>query len=413
MGILDMFRGIFRKRENTLDVNSVDDVLLKAILGINGVDRASALEIPVVSSSVDLVCNTFASIPIKLYKEKTLEDGKKVAVEVDDERVRLINDDTNDTLDGFQFKKALCEDYLLGKGGYAYIKKVGNKFKGLYYVKDSEITINKNYNPIYKNYDIQVNGETYKDYEFIKLLRNTKDGASGEGLIKEIHSALATAVKRLKYEYDLTVTGGSRKGFIKSQKHLDEKGIKALKQAWEDYYSGNANTVILNDGMEFQEASNNSQQNEINAKNQTFIAEIRDIFHISDNNTDFIKQGVVPILTAFVTALNRNLLLEKEKKEYYFAYDLTDALKGTLSERYGAYAIAIQNGFKTRNEIRYLENDNAIKGLDMINLGLGSVLLDANTGNIYTPNTNEYANLENGGAETENMQNNIDSGATI
>lgn len=389
MGLFDLF-----KREKVLDVNSVDDVLLRALLNDEALTRENALEIPIVSSSVDLVCNTFASVPIKLYKEK-LVDGRRVAEEVEDVRVKLINDDTNDTLDGFQFKKALCEDYLMGKGGYAYIKKNKNQVRGLYYVEDNKVYIKKNTNPIYKNFNILVNNEVYNNYDFIKLLRNTKDGASGKGLTNEISSALKTAFKRLKYEYDLTITGGSRRGFIKSQKKLDEKSMKALKEAWEKYYNGNANTIILNDGLEFQEASNSSQQNEINEKNITFISEVKDIFHIGNNYNDFIKNGVMPILNAFVTALNRELLLEKEKKDYYFSYDLTELLKGSIQERYNAYKIAIESGFKTRNEIRYLENDNAIKGLDIINLGLGDVLLNTETGDIYTPNTGKT--LKNGG----------------
>ena len=390
MGLFQNIKKLF-VRETML---SDEDVLLKAIFGQTDIDRDKALEIPIVASCVDYVTNTFASVPIKLYRESTNEEGKKVTQEVNDPRVALINDDTNDTLDGFQFKKAICEDYLMGKGGYAYIKRVKNQVRGLYYVSESKVAFNKNQNAIFKNYDILVDGNIYKDYEFLKVLRNTKDGASGKGIVAEISSALKTAFKRLMYEYDLTITGGSRKGFIKSQKHLDEKSIKALRQAWEEYYSGNANTIILNDGMEFQEASNNSTENEMNAKANTFNAEIRELFHLGSNYNDFIKNAVLPILNAFVTALNRELLLEKEKKEYYFAYDTSELLKGSLTERYQAYKIAIDSGFKTRNEIRYLENDNEIKGLDIINLGLGSVLLDTKTGNIYTPNTDKL--LQNG-----------------
>lgn len=417
--------GIFKrsKRETVIDESTIDDPLLRAIIGYKEIDRQSALEIPVVSSSVDLICNTFAMIPFKLYEEK-MKDGKKITKEVDDDRVRIINDDTTDKLDGFQFKKAICEDYLLGKGGYAHIKKIGNNFKGLFYVEDKHITINKNADPIYKSFDILVNGKTYKDYQFIKLLRNTKDGASGIGLTNEISRALQTAYKRLLYDYDLAVTGGSRKGFIKSQKHLDEKAIKALKEAWEKYYNGNANTVILNEGMEFQEASNTSKENEINEKNITFNSEIKDIFHIGTSYDDFIKNSIMPIATAFATALNRDFLLEKEKKSYYFAPDTKELSKGSLKERYEAYQIAIKNGFKTRNEIRYMEDDDAIKGLDMINLGLGDVLLNAETGEIYTPNTNKLVKMgensqendnkssivvQNGGKNNQNAQNDVNN----
>ena len=387
--------GIFSrwfKRENVIDVNSVDDPLLKALIGDTAIDRSLALEMPVVSSSVDLICNTFAMIPFKLYKEEEKE-GKRVTKEVDDERVGIINDDTTDKLDGFQFKKAICEDYLMGKGGYAYIKKIGNTYKGLFYTQDKEININKNNDPIFKNYDIIVNAKTYKDYEFIKLLRNTKDGASGIGLTSEISRALKTAYKRLLYDYDLAVTGGSRKGFIKSQKHLDSKAIEALKTAWEQFYSGTANTVVLNDGMEFQEANNTSRENEINEKNINFDKEIKDIFHLGNSYDEFIKNAIMPIANAFATALNRDFLLEKENKSYYFAPDTKELFKGSLRERYEAYQIAIKNGFKTRNEIRYMEDDDAIEGLDMINLGLGDVLLNTETGEIYTPNTNKLVKM--------------------
>ena len=393
--------GLFKKRETVLDTTQVDDVLLRAVLNGMSIYREDALAIPAVESCVDFICNTFAQIPFKLYREK-VKDGKRVTEEVSDERVSIINDDTRDTLDGFQFKKAICEDYLLGKGGYAYIGRTGNKFNALYYVPCDKVMVQKNEKAIHKDYTLMVDGETFRDYQFIKLLRNTKDGASGKGLTEEISKALQTAFKRLCYDYDITVTGGSRKGFIKSQKHLDKKAIDALKEAWEKYYAGNANTVILNDGMEFQEASNTSRENETNAKQITFNGEIKDIFHIGATYEETIKNAIMPIAAAFTTALNRDFLLEKEKKSYYFAPDTKELFRGSLKERYEAYKIAVEGGWKTRNEIRYMEDDDALEGLDVINLGLGDVLLDTETGKIYTPNTNSMVDMGGEPTTTEN-----------
>ena len=390
--------GLFKKREVVLDESQVDDVLLRAVLSGTMIDRQAALAIPSVSGYVDLIGNIFAQIPFKLYKQSE-KDGKKVTEEVNDDRVSIINDDTRDKLDGFQFKKAICEDYLLGKGGYAFIGKVGNTFNALYYVECDRVTISKNEKAIHKDYTLMVDAETYRDYQFIKLLRNTKDGASGTGLTEEISKALQTAFKRLCYDYDLTVTGGSRKGFIKSSKHLDKKAIEALQAAWEKYYAGNANTVILNDGMEFQEASNTSKENEINAKDITFNDAIKNIFHIGATYEETIKNAIMPIVTAFQTALNRDFLLEKEKKSFYFAADTKELFKGSLKERYEAYKIAVEGGWKTRNEIRYMEDDDALEGLDVINLGLGDVLLDTETGMIYTPNTNTFVKMGGESAE--------------
>ena len=386
-------RELFKiKNETKVDENSVDDVLLNALINDETIDREKALTIPAVSSAVGLICDSFAMIPFKLYK-KTIKDGQKQTTEVEDERVNIINNDTKDTLDGFQFKKAMCEDYLLGKGGYAYINRRGNKFLGLNYVKDNKITIEKNTNAIFKNYTILVDGKSYRPFNFIKLLRNTKDGASGTGYIIEINKSLQTAYKRILYELDLMKTNGNKKGFLKSKTKLDKEGMKSLKEAWNNYYNGNSSCVILNDGMEFQEASNTSVENQLNEKNKTFSEEIKEIFHIGKNNEEFIRNAVMPIAYALCTALNRDFLLEKEKKSYYFAPDLTELSKCSIKDRYEAYQIAISSGFKTRNEVRYLEGDDALEGLDMINLGLGDVLLDPKTNQIYTPNTNKMVKM--------------------
>ena len=395
------------EKETIIDENAVNDVILKALIEGEEIDREKVLMIPAVSSAVGLICDSFAMIPFKLYK-KTTKDGKKQTSEVEDNRVNIVNYDTGDTLDGFQFKKAIAEDYLLGKGGYAYINKKGNSFIGLNYVEEKKVLFERNTDAIYKNYYILVDGNSYRPYDFIKLLRNTKNGAYGTGYTKEISKSLETAYKRIIYDLELMRTGGNKKGFLKAQKHLDEKGMTTLRKQWNDYFAGNSSCVILNDGMEFQEASNTSVENQLNEKNKTFSEEVKEIFHIGKTNEDFLKNAIMPIATAFCTALNRDFLLEKEKKSYYFAPDYTELIRCTIKERFEAYQIAIASGFKTRNEVRYLEGDDALDGLDMINLGLGDVLFDPKTKQIYTPNTNKMVKMDDTNQEInqiETMQN--------
>ena len=403
-------KNIFKKnikneteKETTLDENSVNDVILKALLEGEEINREKVLMIPAVSSAVGLICDSFAMIPFKLYK-KTTQDGKKQTTEVEDDRINIINYDTGDTLDGFQFKKAIAEDYLLGKGGYAYISKRRNNFIGLNYVQESKVMFKTNTDTIFKNYNILVDGNIYRPYEFLKILRNTKNGAYGTGYTKEISKSLETAYKRIIYDLDLMRTGGNKKGFLKAQKHLDEKGMAILKSQWNNYFAGNSSCVILNDGMEFQEASNTSVENQLNEKNKTFSEEVKEIFHIGKTNEDFLKNAIMPLATAFCTALNRDFLLEKEKKSYYFAADYTELIRCTIKERFEAYQIAIQSGFKTRNEVRYLEGDDALDGLDMINIGLGDVLFDPKTKQIYTPNTNKMVKMDDINQEIEQIE---------
>ena len=322
-------------------------------------------------------------MPVKLYKYK---NGK--VEEMDDIRPRLLNGDTGDTLDGFQLKKAMVSDYLMGKGGYTFIDRDRNDVTALRYVEEKYIQVFKNTDPVYKEYVIAVNAQNYKPWEFIKLLRNTTDGASGVGLTVEVSKALETAYQTMLYQLSLVKSGGSKKGFLKSQRKLGQDEINVLKSAWSRMYSDNSeNVVVLNNGLEFQEASSSSTEMQLDQNKNTLTNEINNLFHISDDFEKTFKEAIYPIVKAFETALNRDLLLEKEKKNYYFEFDVKEVVKASLRDRYDAYKLAKDTGFMTLNEIRRAENMEYIEGMDVINVGLGAVLYDTNTHTYYTPNT--------------------------
>ena len=381
--------GIFNRKKRDVEQNitpPIDDVLLRALFNGETITREKAMTLPAVAGAVDFISNMIACMPVKLYKYK---QGKVEEV-TDDNRTRLLNNDTGDTLDAFQFKKAMVEDYLMGKGGYAYISKSRNDVLGLYYVKDIYISFLKNYKPIYKDYTILVEGEQYKPYEFIKLLRKTQDGAEGVGLCEELSKALETAYQTLIYQLGLVKSGGNKKGFLKSQRKLGQEEIDVLKKAWQNLYANNENNVVvLNNGLEFQEASNSSVEMQLNESKRTLQEEINNIFHIQDDFYETFKQAIYPIVKAFETALNRDLLLEKEKKNMFFTFDVKEIIKANINERYSAYKLAKEVGLMTINEMRKEENMNFIEGLDVINVGLGAVLYDTNTHQYYVPNKNE------------------------
>ena len=362
----------------------VNDVLLQALLNNEEITREKALTLPAVSGAVDLIGNMIACMPVKLYKDQ----NGKIKEQWDDRRVKLLNGDTGDTLDAFQLKKAMVEDYLMGKGGYCFIQRNRNEVVSLRYVEDIYITILKNYKPIFKDYVILVMGEEYKPYEFIKLLRNTKDGSTGVGLTQELGKTLETAYDTLLYQLSLVKSGGNKKGFLKAQRRLGQEEINTLKRAWKNMYANNSeNVVVLNNGLEFQESSNSSVEMQLDQNKRTLAEEINKIFHIYENFELTFKEAIYPIVKAFETALNRDLLLEREKGKYFFEFDVKEIIKASLRERYEAYKLAKETGFLTLNEIRKTENLEEIEGLDVINVGLGAVLYNADTHTYFTPNT--------------------------
>lgn len=378
----------------------VEDSLLSALISDERIEKEQAMNIPAFAGCVNLICDAVSAVPIKLYR---IENGRKTEVEGDN-RVELINQDTGDTLSGVQFKRAITRDYLTGKGGYAYINRLGTYVQSLHYVNEKEVSFLYSPDPIFKSYDITVQGISYEPYKFLKILRNSRNGWSGTSLVDENRQLLSVAYNSLLFEKVLVVTGGNKKGFVKAENKLSEKEIKALKAAWRKLYRNNTeNVVILNKGLDFKEASNTSVEMQLNENKKTNTEAICNIFKVppallagretENDKVAFFENCINPILEEIVCSLNRDLLLEREKGKIFFAADTTEQTKGDIEKRYKAYEIASKNGFMQIDEIRFRENLPPLN-LDFVRLGLQDVMYYPETQNFFTPNMNAGGNVK-------------------
>lgn len=372
----------------------------------DNITRKEALNIPTLAGCVELISSLVASIPIKLYKE----ENEEVTEIKDDIRLKLLNEETGDTLTSFEMKKALIIDYLLMGNGYIYINKERGKIESLHYVKESDVSINRNTDPIFKNYDVLVNAEIYRPHNFIKLLRNSDNGFDGYGIIEENSILLSVIYNSLKYENILSKTGGNKKGFIEAVSKLDTEAMINLKEQWRNMYSNNSeNCIVLNKGLTFKESQATPTELQLNENKLTNGSEICKIFNVPPsiisgdgkaNEGDFdkmFKMAILPILNSLIASINRDLLLEKEKKSFYFGYDANELLKGDIEKRFKAYEIAIKNKIMGVNEVRYKEDLPPSELFeDTILLGLNDVLYNVKKGTVYTPNTNKTSDMKGG-----------------
>jgi HK97 family phage portal protein len=406
-----MYLWPFRKREERA---TLEEILLSSGVLTSSVSKHQALNIPAVTACVELISTTVASLPVKLFKE--VDETTETVDE--DPRISLLNDDTNDILDGFQWKKAMVEEHLLLGGGYSYIKRTGNNTKSIHFVENHSIAVNKVIDPIVKKAEILVNGAPYKEWEFIKLLRKTKDGVTGKGILKENNVMLSVAYNQMVYEEVLVKTGGNKRGFLKSQGRLSKEAMDELKLAWKNLYSNSDdNVLVLNNGLEFSEASQTSVELQLDEHKRSNSDQICKMFLVppsilsgqakEEEYNNWIKTCILPILAAFEAALNKDFLLPSEKGKYFFAFDTAELTKGNIKERYEAYELGIKNGVLQVDEARFKENLPPL-GLKFLKLGLQDVLYFVDEDEIYTPNTNKKVKM---GEEVATEPNGTDGGA--
>lgn len=406
------FLGIEEKRAESSDPNvmvSYDSDFFAALVGAgNPITKQKALEIPAVQFCLELISGLVSELPIKLYEEA--EDGKVTEIK-DDIRVRLLNGDTGDTINGTMLRRLWVRDYFLGGGAYAYIERdIYAMPAKLFYVDENRISAIGNCKAIYKDYSFSVDGDTYPKSDFIKILRNSKGYGKGIGIVSESGTILATAYNTMLYENSLVKKGGNKKGFFTSQNQQTKEAMETVKEGW-GRMNTNSNDVkdnvcVLNAGMDFKEVSQTSMDMQLNQNKQTNSAEVCGLFGVppsmmsgtlsSEAKENFITNTLTPLLNIFETAADSDLLLESEKGKRYFAFDTRELTRGDILKRYQAYAIGKKNGFIMINDIREQEDMPPID-FPFIQLNLSDVLYNPETKEIYTPNTDAVVDLKGSG----------------
>ena len=284
------------------------------------------------------------------------------------------------------------------------MRKLTRSARRYNYVERSAISFLPGHDPIFKRCDILVGGQTYRDFDFIKATRTTRDGVRGIGILSQSQLPLAVSYNTLRYENAMVKTGGNKRGFLKAAKKLSDDSIAALKEAWRRLYGGSdESVVVLNEGMDFKEASSTSVELQMNENKRTNTVDICKLFtvppSILDGTADdearegAFEVAVRPVLNAITAALNRDYLLESEKGSLFWAFDTKQATMSGMAKRFSAYAEGIQSNVLQPDEARQFENLPPL-GLKFIKLGLQDVLYDPEKQTIFVPNTGQVGKIE-------------------
>jgi HK97 family phage portal protein len=415
MGFLDFITGAARRAEINPNVDAgggtdAKSDILRQRLAPSVLTKADALKIPALQASIRAIAETISTLPVRLYRVEEAYGAPVNTPVTDDARVRLLNSDPGDTLGASEIWRAIVEDYFMSShGAYIYIERDKGAFASLRYVNADAIATIKNSDPIFKHFEVRVNGSRYMPHEFVRILRKTKDGIENIPIYQDNALLLGTIKATLEFERSLVAKGGNKKGFLQAAKKLSKEALASLKEAWRRYYGSNEeNVIILNDGITFQESTNTAVEMQINENKRANSREVYGVFGVPEKvisggaseqeNINFVRFAVLPVARAITCALNRDLLLEKEKGKHFFEFDFDELERGDMARRYKSYRDGIEGHFLQIDEVRRRENLAPI-GLNSVTLDLGSALYDPEKQSIYTLNTDKTYSLKDGKKE--------------
>ncbi len=177
---------------------------------------------------------------------------------------------------------------------------------------------------------------------------------------------------------------GAQPGFwLKHSASLGDKAYQRLKKDFEFRNSGlnNAHRIaILEEGMSVEKIGIAPEEAQFLESRKFQIRDIARFYrmqphkiqdldqatfsNIEHQAIEFVTDTIRPWLVAWEQSIYRDLLLERERKEYYVEHLVDGLLRGDTLSRYSAYASGINAGWLVRNEARERENLNPISGLD-------------------------------------------------
>lgn len=409
--ILHFFTNLFRNKEQRAVSNSFESSLRESV-NTSYISRTDALSIPAVATAVSFITSTVAALPIRLYRK----ENSCIQEVVNDYRLRLLNTDTGDVLDAVQMKAAFIADYLLDGNGYIYLEKNGNRIESMYYIDSTYVSVTSNTDKIHKKSRIYLNGKKYPDTDVMRITRDSVDGSTGTGIPQQNALLLNSMLSALKYE-NSSVQNGAKRGFLRLSDRnttLSPEAVAQIRKNWQRLQStdGGGEVVFLNNGLEFvpvQLTAAEQQINESKAKNSELVYNLfgltSELFTPTTATNDVyirtVKTAILPIIAAVNNALNKYMLLEKEKETLYFAIDENELLRSTITERYTAYDLAIKTGWLQVDEVRRMEQLPPL-GLNFVKLTQSDVLYDPSTNNIFSANTAKTMHVGGDANEQQN-----------
>jgi HK97 family phage portal protein len=389
MGIFDFLRTEKRAMYNgngTVTTTTTTDqpFTLDSLLSTDAVTEEKVMSIPTAKACLDLIAGTIAQMPVYLYQE--MPDGS--VEKVLDKRIRLLNHEANDFLNGYNLKKNMVKDYLLQGATYVAKIEAGNTILELHPLSARSVVVQKRVQNGFRTIgaDILVSSAEagaindvgnqapikFKPYELMIALQNSHDGLTSAGLLKLGQELFKQALSEMEYTKNLYERGALPLGLLKTEGRLNETQQNSLRDAWARLYGGvknSAKTVVLQEGMEYQPLSMNPMEIQMTETRKGTNSEICKLFNVPEglinpaagtqyvsieqNNLNFLKNTLAPIIVAFEAAMDRSLLLESEKENgYFFRFDTTELVRSTEKERIDATVAAVQGGIFTINEAR-------------------------------------------------------------
>ena len=415
---MSIFDGLFRSRDKPSNRTAGSGYTFYMGGSTSGkkVTERSAMQMTAVYACVRILSESIASLPVHLYQYES--EGNK-AKAVKHPLYRILHDEPNPEMTSFVFRETLMTHLLLWGNAYAQIIRNGKgEIIGLYPLMPNRMTVDRDdsgricYRYLMQDSNAGAGRSGYVTLRPSELLHVPGlgfDGLVGYSPIAMAKNAIGLSIATEEYGARFFANGATPGGILEFPGTV--KNPESIRESWNKGFSGNNahKVAILEEGMKYTPISISPEQAQFLETRKFQIDEIARIFrvpphmvgdlekssfsNIEQQSLEFVKYTLEPWIIRWEQSLNRALLSETEKSDYFVKFNVDGLLRGDYQSRMNGYAIARQNGWMSANDIRSLEQ------LDLIPDELGGNLYLINGNMTKLQDAGIFANKENNNEE--------------
>ena len=383
---MNFFSRLFRSRDKPTNLLGGLVFLFGPTAAGKVVNERTAMQTTAVYACVRILAESIAGLPLHVYAYKG--QGK--------ERVPahslyfLLHDAPNPEMTSFVFRETLMTHLLLWGNAYAQILRDGmGRVIGLYPLLPDRMDVGRDSKTgdlyyLYtrsaeENPHFKAAGQIRLRHEDVLHIPGLGfDGLVGYSPIAMAKNAVGIALATEEYGATFFQNGARPAGVLEHPGVL--KDPSKLRESWQSIYGGTKNVgkiAVLEEGVKYQQIAIPPEEAQFLETRKFQIDEIARLYrvpphmigdlekssfnNIEQQSLEFVKYTLNPWVVRWEQALQKALLTDKERKDYFIRFNVDGLLRGDYKSRMEGYAVGRQNGWLSANDIRSLEDMNPIE----------------------------------------------------
>lgn len=340
-----------------------------------------ALQIAAVWACVERISKTVATLPLFVYRSRNgmreLDRGSSIW--------GVLHDSPNARMTPSEFWTAMMLNFLLRGNAYARIERdARGECYALWPMSADQVELHilPDGTSVYY-YKVEADVAVLSENNVLHI-KEMGNGTMGLARLEYMRSSTTESQRAQSQATKLFSNSGKPTGVLMVDSVLKPEQREAIQRSFGGMQAGSTNRLfVLEANMKYQQLSLSPEDQQLLETRQFTVEEIARWFGvpsvlINQSNVTawgsgieqlvegFYKLTIRPTLVAIEQAVTKRVLTPNQRVTKTVEFSLDGLLRASLKDRADIYSKLVQNGIKTRNECRQLENDPPMPGGDML-----------------------------------------------